>query len=257
MATYTMQLREYIESFSQYESLSIRDKIEKGRTKLFDFDYPLFDSDYKKVFETRFIRRFYMREIGFETEGLFKFQLENWLIINMPYFNKLFESELIVFNPLDNTHGETKHTKTLDKDQTQNSTTTGTNESNVNQTNNGTLSENNFERHLKSDNPDSRLSLTPNEDGSGVIQYAKEIDENKENNSKTSESTGTTTTNDTTNVTSNGTANINELEDFIATKTGKIGVQSYSKMLNEYRESFLRIENKIFNEMQELFMLVY
>jgi hypothetical protein len=49
MASYTMQLREYIEMWSQNETLSTRDQIEKGRTNLFDFDYPIFDvSNYKK-----------------------------------------------------------------------------------------------------------------------------------------------------------------------------------------------------------------
>src|SRR5213595_3196529 len=104
MATYTMELKDYIEQVTQdVATHSTRDRIEIGRPKLFDFDYPIFDPAYKNVFETHFIRNFYMREIGFETEGLFKFYLENWLSVNMPYFNKLFESELIAFDPLTNT----------------------------------------------------------------------------------------------------------------------------------------------------------
>ena len=102
MSSYTMQLKTYIEQASQTSTLSTRDKIEQGRTKLFDFEYPIFDETYKKVFETNFIRRFYMTEIGFETEGLFKFHLETWLLINMPYWNKMFESELLQFDPLTN-----------------------------------------------------------------------------------------------------------------------------------------------------------
>lgn len=36
-----MQLRTYIEKFSQYEdNLSLEERIEIGREKLFDFDYP-------------------------------------------------------------------------------------------------------------------------------------------------------------------------------------------------------------------------
>nr|prf protein p11,lower collar [Bacillus phage phi29] len=89
MSSYTMQLRTYIEMWSQGETgLSTAEKIEKGRPKLFDFNYPIFDESYRTIFETHFIRNFYMREIGFETEGLFKFHLETWLMINMPYFNK-------------------------------------------------------------------------------------------------------------------------------------------------------------------------
>ena len=47
--------------FSQYEEdLTTAQKIEKGRTKLFDFNYPIFDENYRSVFETHFIRNFYI-----------------------------------------------------------------------------------------------------------------------------------------------------------------------------------------------------
>jgi hypothetical protein len=263
-----MQLREYIEMWSQNETLSTKDTIEKGRPKLFDFDYPIFDANYKKVFETHFIRKFYMREIGFETEGLFKFQLETWLSINMPYFNKLFESELLTFEPLNNTKLDVTKSKTNDvtkndtRDSTQTSTTDGNNTNTSTQSVDGTLTEDNFDRQLDSNNPDTRLALTAS-DGVGVIEYASSIKENNENNSKTSSSDTTGNSTDITSVDSTATSNdtivstINETDDYIESRIGKIGSQSYSKMLEEYRSTFIRIENKIFNEMQELFMLVY
>lgn len=268
MASYTMQLREYIEQATQYENLSTREKIEKGRTKLFDFDYPIFDENYRKVFETHFIRKFYMREIGFETEGLFKFQLETWLSINMPYFNKLFESELMDYDPFINSKMEASHTKKVDKDQNDNrntngTTNTGVNKSiNTNEDNTSNLVNNNFVRDLESNNPDSRLSITTN-DGEGVIQYASKIDESSINtnqnvNGNTMVNGNESTDADTqTSNTDNFNSAINETEDYVQSRTGKIGVQSYSKMLMEYRDALIRIENKIFDEMQELFMLVY
>jgi hypothetical protein len=249
MASYTMQLREYIEQASQYETLSIREKIEKGRSKLFDFDYPIFDVAYKNVFETHFIRNFYMREIGFETEGLFKFALENWLSINMPYFNKLFESELKTFDIFSNYKMDVTQKRTIERDQSQESTTDGNNSSNST----GNTTSDSFGRNLESNNPDSRLSITPNEDGSGVIQYASGIDEAMKKT--TNDSTGEVV--DVTKVTGTATAVANELEDYIESKTGKTGNESYSKMLKEYRETLLRVEKQIFKEMQELFMLVY
>lgn len=290
MASYTMELREYIEQVTQNDvSLSTRERIEKGRTKLFDFDYPIFDPNYKAVFETHFIRNFYMTEIGFETEGLFKFQLETWLLINMPYFNKLFESELIKFDPLVNSHMEASHTNKKGKDQsvdnttdvknngttnnttseTSNNTTSGTS----NNTTSGTQTDDNFNRQLDSKTPDGRLNLTAN-DGEGVIEYANEIVENNENNQSTSSGTSDTATTGTTETTASGTsegtssntsniigstnATITETEDYVQTRTGKVGVQTYSKMLTEYRQSLLRLENTIFDEMRKkLFMLVY
>lgn len=269
MSKYTTQLRWYIENQSQDQiDISIRERIELGRTKLFDFDYPIFNSDYKKVFETNFIRKFYMREVGFETIGLFKFQLETWLIINMPYFNKMFESEMITFDPLVNSKTELTYNKTTDKNQTDNRDVTNHNTSNAttttDTTNDGTENETDtsFNRDLESNTPDSRLTITT-DDGSGVIEYASSINENKGTNTQTSDNHSTTHLEDVTDTTSDSTVSddkitdINETEDFVQSRTGKIGIQTYSKMLQEYRESFIRIENKIFDEMQELFMLVY
>lgn len=118
MASYTMELREMVEHYSQFDDkLSHNEKIAIAREKIFDFNYPIFDENYRNVFETNFIRNFYMREIGFETEGLFKFQLETWLLINMPYYNKLFESELIEFNPLESYSLKTTYQKKNDTTQ--------------------------------------------------------------------------------------------------------------------------------------------
>ena len=285
MSSYTIELRNYIESFSQYEKgLSIKEKIEVGRPNLFDFDYPMFDENYQKIFETHFIRKFYMREIGFETEGQFKFQLETWLNINMPYFNNLFESELIEYDPLSNSMMDVTHNLKKDKEQNDtrdinqisntsgNTTDTATGESTSNTKTNtsGNVTNDDFNRRLESDNPDSRLILTT-KDGEGVIEYANKINENKANKKENSNVNSTGTTGNNTKSSGNSTTNsnsnanqdeslnskINEIEDYVQHRHGKVGAQTYPEMIKKYRESFLRIENLIFNEMQELFMLVY
>ena len=306
MAMYTMELRNYIEKFSQYdENLTIDERIEIGRTKLFDFDYPFFDENYRDQFETNFINEFYMREIGFETEGLFKMRLRNWLRKNMGYYNKLFESELMKYDPLTNSRMETTHTKENDKeqndlrniDQKSNTHGTGKTESeqmgNVDSTQNSksdtkqdtdrdtTRKDEQFNRNIEGDTPQNRLRLTTGNYGTGVLEYASKIDENKtwnDGNTKEKEGvTGTTNTDSTgnrkdrtdfnsqdeTNVDSNAeqedrfNSEANELEKFVQNRVGKIGVQSYAKLIQDYRSALLRVEVMIHEEMQELFMLVY
>jgi hypothetical protein len=251
-----MTLSDCLDMWVGLQTSNTRDKIEQGRGKLFDFDYPIFDAAYKEIFETHFIRNFYTREIGFETEGLFKFKLENWLSINMPYFNKMFQSELMEFDPLTNFKVDTTQNKKADRNMTSDSTTSGSSKSTNNQSASGTSKQDEFGRHLQSDTPDARLAITT-QDGKGVIEYASQIQENTDTNSKTNNSTMKGDSTDTSSVNSNSTGKQNEIEDFIESKIGKIGNQSYSSMLNEYRSTLLRIENKIFNEMQELFMLLY
>lgn len=362
MSSYTMELRTMIEQASQdTPNLSHRERIEIGRKHLFDFPYPIFDEDYRRVFETNFIRNFYTREIGFETEELFKFKLDTWLNINMPYYNKLFQSELIEFNPLESyslkttyqRKSDTKQNedKTLTQSQTSNdsenetltseqSTTTNRqqnddktlkqnsetslkditesnetseslveNEGDKESTISTNETESDFKRALQSDTPDSRLSITPNADGSGVIEYASKINEDKGNSetdtkSESSEKTIDTQTSEGTvdnvteknvqttnennenetlttneneemtghnsdsrnktgsasqnlNASNKGVTNINDIEDYVEEKVGSIGVKTYSEMIQEYRSILLRIERDIFNEMNQLFMLVY
>jgi hypothetical protein len=279
MSKYTTELRQYIESFSHYNQnpfpISHNEKIEIGRKKLFDFDYPIFNENYRKDFETHFIRKFYMKEIAFETMGLFKFHLETWLNINMPYWNKMFESEILEsqYNPLANSKMDVTHNKTNNVKQNGTSDLTGHNTSNGSRTNNATTGSdstdtftgNSFNRDLESDNPDSRLSITENSNGTGVIEYASKINENSgnESSSRTNHSGGTnsSTENDSqtsdNTVSQNSNSTVDDTENFIQHREGKIGVQTYAKMIQEHRQIFLRIENQIFNEMQELFMLIY
>lgn len=253
MSTYTMQLRALIEQPTQFqEGLSYRERIEIGRKHLFDFDYPIFDEEFKKTFETDFIREFYTREIGFETEELFKFKLETWLNINMPYYNKMFESTLIKYNPLENSRMETEHTQ--ENNTQQFSSTIGESEGMSNESTTGQATDDNFRRNLTSDNPDSRLAITTN-DGQGVIEYASSIEEGTENNQRNTTGESNSTTESSTSLQSDATQN--SVEDYIQKRVGKVGVMTYSKMIQEYRNALIRVERMIFDDMQELFMLVY
>jgi hypothetical protein len=256
MSNYTIRLREILEMYTPV-SATTKDLIEEARPKLFDFDYPIFDENYRKIFETKFIRNFLMREIGFETEGLFKWRLENYLTLNMTYWNKMFESELMVYNPLQNAMMDVTHNKKNDSGSQSNATQTNQHDSTTGADTNSTVSGNQFNRNLESNNPDKRLALTSNGDGTGVIEYASSIDESLGNDSRTSSAHtgGNNSSTDTSN--SNANSSINETEDFIQHRVGKIGVQSFPKLIQDHRDALLRIETMIFDEMQELFMLIY
>lgn len=236
---------------------SVREKIEHARPYIFDFEYPIFDPDYKKTLETHFLRKFYMAEIGHETEGLFKFYLENYMIIHMPYWNELFESELIEFNPMVNTDytvetsRDSNTAQNDNRDVIQNTNTDSTRDSSGNSSDEG------FTRNINSDNPDGRLALTTQE-GKGVIEYANGINEDYQKNNNNAESS------ESVNAKGNSTQNDvlsskkDELENYFERKVGNIGVQTSAYMLNEFRTTFIRIENDMFKEMRkDLFMLVY
>lgn len=104
MSKYTTQLRFICESLCGYtesQGLSkVEEIISKSAPLIFDFDYPIFDVDYKITLEKKIIRHYYLREIGFETLGIWKLKLNDKLTEIMPYYNQLYESELLKFNPL-------------------------------------------------------------------------------------------------------------------------------------------------------------
>ena len=86
MATYTTLVRTLVEN---HFDLGLK-------------DYPIFDENYRATLNDKIIKHYYFREIGLETPGLFKFYLNQKLAEIMPYYNKLYKSELIEFNPLYN-----------------------------------------------------------------------------------------------------------------------------------------------------------
>lgn len=103
MSTYTTELRYILESYAGLDSSteypSVNAVIEKAREKLFNFNYPIFDKAYKEHLESLICLHFYRREIGFETVGLFKLYLEQKMREIMPFYNQLYKSELLEFNP--------------------------------------------------------------------------------------------------------------------------------------------------------------
>ena len=79
---------------------TIAQYLEAGRAAIFGFQYPIFDYDYKKILETKILKHYYTREISEETVGLWKLRLDSKMNEIMPFYNKLYQSELLQFNPL-------------------------------------------------------------------------------------------------------------------------------------------------------------
>lgn len=103
MGKYAPKLQNICESLLRLETEvsydEVADLIEQTREQIFCFDYPIFDENYRKVLETKIIKNYLDREIGFETLGLFLLHLDNKLNNIMPLYNQLYKSELYTFNP--------------------------------------------------------------------------------------------------------------------------------------------------------------
>lgn len=104
MSKYTTQVRFICETaagLSESEGqTSVKQIIAAAIPSVFDFDFPIFDESYRTVLETKILKHYYTREIGLETVGLWKLKLDTKLNEIMPFYNQLYKSELIEFNPM-------------------------------------------------------------------------------------------------------------------------------------------------------------
>lgn len=104
MSKYTTEVRYICERAAGLEESKgysdVEQIIQDAAPKIFDFDFPLFDESYRNVLETKILKHYYTREIGFETVGLWKLKLNTKLNEIMPFYNQLYNSELYKFNPL-------------------------------------------------------------------------------------------------------------------------------------------------------------
>ena len=112
MAKYTTLVRTICEEKSGLKESVGCDDIEQVLDacydKIFDVDkIPMFDANHAPLLFKKILLHYYMREIGFETVGLWKMKLNSKMREIMPYYNQLYQSELLEYNPLqnvDNTH---------------------------------------------------------------------------------------------------------------------------------------------------------
>lgn len=254
MSKYTTEVRFICEVNSGLnESVGyskIEDVITGALPKIFDFDFPIFDESYRSVLEKKILKHFYTREICEETVGLWKLRLNTRLNEIMPYYNKLYKSELLDFNPLytDNLKRE-RTTKLNSKRETDNNGEVDTT-NNYNSQGSGFGTTNNNGSDLYSDTPQGSLS--------GVESGTYLTNARKTNDTTTSSSN--TSNNSSTNgkvvSSENGSDDFNSTEDYLESVSGYAGVNA-SDLLKKYRETFLNIDMMIIDNLEDLFFQLW
>lgn len=84
MSQYTTELRFLLKNFSD--------------EKIFG-NYPIFDENYRESLNTKIKEFYYFDEIGFEPPAKFCQRMSTKMLMIMPYYNQLYESELKVIEP--------------------------------------------------------------------------------------------------------------------------------------------------------------
>lgn len=223
MSKYTTEVRFICESLSGLEeSKGVNDIdtiIDNSWNQIFTTNVTFFDPAYKSVLCKKILKHYYLREICSETVGIWKLWMNEKLEMIMPYYNQMYQSQLLVFDPLK----DVNVTRTYNKETDGTENTTGTSEGTSNNTN----------RDLYSDTPQGAITGLENEN---YLTNARKVTD-----------TGTSTGEYENNRDANTT------EEYVETLLGKHGSGTYSKMLQEFRETFLNIDAMVIEEFNDLF----
>ena len=202
--------------------------------------YPIFDDSKRFELNHKILAHYAMREIGYETVEQFLFALGRRMIEIMPYYNKLYLSERLKFEPLLNMDvtsvqdnaSESQSSAKSTSDESSEQTTTGSNEGAHKQ------------RQVDSTTPDAVLS----------------------NNGDYASAVGDVDVKDktTTEAKVSGVSHGESSTDFANAKTignGTTHTSGYSgtsgaALLQAYRDTLLNIDVMVILELQDLFMSV-
>ena len=256
-------------------------------------DYPIFDESYRELLNQKIINHYYFREIGMETAELFKRYLNQTMREIMPYYNQLYKSELLEFNPfynvdktvtadknnnhvsdfIGNVTGKNQQTTDSENNQINNSkqqTTTAANSVGESVGNSTSTDKN---KNVASDTPQGFLSINSIDNNTyattAEMAKAESITNNKatSNNSEsgitdqtTADETKATVNSESNATTETDTANkttSNDFENYVNHVVGKSEGETYSEMLIKFRETFLNIDMMIIDELKTCFMMIY
>lgn len=286
MSKYTTEVRFICEEASGLlESKGYNDIesiIAKAIPKIFNFNFPIFDENYRSVLETKILKHFYTREIGEETVGLWKLRLNTRLNEIMPYYNKLYKSELLEFNPLYTANLQRTKKSNLDstrkaneniEDENKTNKITNNNanvnskeSSNVKNEENENITNVNDKSDLYSDTPQGSLSGVEN---NTYLTNARKTNENTNNTKNNTNNTTITNssessnkesiTDETTGIYKRAKGNTDSLlstEEYIEEIIGYEG-NNGSELLQKFRDTFLNIDVMVINELEDLFFQLW
>lgn len=248
---YTTELRFICEQYSELDESqgysNVDDIVQKALPKIFDFSFPIFDENYRNVLCKKIIKHFYTREIGCETVGLWKLWLNVKLNEVMPYYNQLYRSELIEFNPMYNIDVTTSHLGKGSNNKGRDFTSDNTYSGKSTNTTNTTLDSDNWNKTLD----------TPQGSVQNIMDDSYLTSAMRDTGNSRGSTTNTGTSETTEKKTDTETERISTTDEYIESVRGKNSGESYSKVLSDFRDTFLNIDMMVIEECNDLFFQLW
>lgn len=264
MSKYTTEIRWIVEvnaeASGDTEGMTIPQKIQAAAPNIFNFSFPIWDESNRLKLETMILQHYYMREIGFETVGLWKLQLNTKLNEIMPYYIDLWHTTQLNYDVLEDVN--LTEGWTVKRDGTRNEigkSTTDASGTVIGGTHNSETGENNetfnnIDNTVNSDLPQVLLTGTKDTDYANS-QTLKETDgTNTVNSSRTSDGTSQQTSKNDVTVDDTSDMQHEDNEEGGRTRKGLNGSRSYTALVQEYRAALLQIPRMIIDDLSDLFM---
>lgn len=251
--------------------------IEKARPLLFNFDYPMWSDEEnteeknKEIFETKFLKYFFPRELCYFNYDMWSYELNNILNLIMPYYSELLESETwyrkYVPNPAANTDWTESFTRTIENENERTATGTATSSSTNEQTGETTSNSTSTGETTATASAGNLMNELPKTKYDDGTDYATAQSTNTSSSTTNASSTdtgsstssldSTSSANSTSNETTNDTGSTKEIYE--SHKVGNIGVQTPGEVFASTRLAFINATQDILNDplVQQLFMEVF
>lgn len=252
MSKYTTEVRFICESKAGLSESAGCDNVDdivcRSWNKIFTSKAVFFDEEYRSVLCQKILKHYYLREIGSETVGIWKLWMNTRLEEIMPFYNQLYKSALLDFNPLYDVDLKRTHNRKVDSSKQDDGTSKIVSSGENSESGTGSGSSNNTKKDLYSDTPQGAITGLDNEN---YLTNARKV---TDSGNSSSEFSNSGTNKSTVNGETSNTGTANSLEDYIENVSGKQGTESYSSMLLKFRETFLNIDMQVIEEFSDLFM---
>lgn len=234
MSKYTTSIRNIIDSLTGNSEQSTADNFNSRiltACPLIFLPFPLFNEDYRLTLESKILKHYYTREIAFETFGLWKIKLDTRMNEIMPYYNKLYYSAELTFDPLHDVDLTRINSGTSESGQNTQSTSRATN------TQHGT----NQDINKYSETPSGALVNVI----SGQYLTNANVDDSTSTNTGESESEAS------------GSDHATNLTEFSEHITGKQGGKTFPEMIKDYRDALINVDLQVIEALSDLFFTMY
>lgn len=249
---------------------SVSDFVDQTADLVFE-NYPIFDESYRHRLNVKIMEHFLFDETNVTPYGRWMYMINRKMCEIMPYYNQLYESELLVFDPL----GDTNLTESIIRDLETDTKTNVDRSQDIENTRNTTGSRSTDSQVTSSAN-ENTLNESESESWNAETPYnrntaknnANEVSGEKSENDVVSNMSGTqsevsgTDTDETSTADERLTAESESLQDvdsheeILKTLKGKRSGISINTLLKEYRDNMLNIDMMIIKELEVLFRFI-